>query len=311
MFTVLLSLLLLAASDKVPAPVPLPSPQCQGLPNIDCPIINEGEQIRILGLKRMIMASYDTTTINDNAAALIDVGRVRAKRWLSDCQIEQNTQGAINWYKTQYGFDEVLGPFAPLGSYQLVNHFVNATTGEAYNETVNAYPYANVDTWKPDIVVDTAFPKRMLEDKNYWTDYGLIAFPSKPGVFKAGPNAGLRYGPGVYMWYDQFMIVRANYTDSQGKYVPHCIHEKFISRSVTYSNVINNIRNKTHNFIFSQLVDDQGNIGFYSDPLMKVNGEPGTWYGNGTLWELSRLTVTFPEYTRPSRYGRDDKYWPR
>lgn len=236
--------------------------------------------------QRVLFAALNTQKIGNNPGAVFDANHTRARSsgHLSECQITAGDARALAWFQSQFGWP-LVGPDS-LGRYHLPG-----------NPNITAFPYANVIGWLPVVVIDTAYPSR--QDGNHtWYDYGLLIFTRGEGIFPGGVMSGIKYSAKTLIWNDWFLIVRKNATLPGGRVIPSCISEVMVSRSTEPSVETYNTRGDAEHFLKSQIVADNGDIGYYNDFLAIPYGDKGIWQGSGAKWETSHLMITFENYTR-------------
>jgi len=287
LFCLILSLLSLTLSGAPPPPVCPPlTPTCT-----DFQELFPGPQYPVPLFQRQWTAAIDTTAIADDLDENIDFGHARllAKGYISQCQLDRHINQSLAYFCAQIGlcswtaFPEVPGAFSLDGS----------------DDTIIAYPYANVAGWVPTITSDTAFQHRNNGMYSWW-DGGLLIYFEIGGTFPGGVLVGVNYTAPSLFWHDFLTIERNNYTTPWGQHIPACLAEPFISRSTIPSPIVFSAQGTSQNYLYAQVVTADGQIGFYNDFLMSgIFGTEGIWNGVGTQWETSRLTVTFQNYVRP------------
>lgn len=251
----------------------------------DCDFDNGDPMYPVALYDRLIVAATDITNINNNPFAVIDPLHGRMKGFgYTQSEVDQMVVDGLGWFYEQFCFNFTGVSPSSFGSYSVPG--------------LTAYPYASLPTFSPIILIDNAYPKRQ-NGYHFWKDYGLLALTSSNGTFQCGPLQGKTYPAGAVIWYTYWDELRDNITMPNGRVVPGCRVEQFVSRSMTPSIIAHNIEGDAEQILRAQLITRNGYVGYYNDMIAIVYGMEGEWEGIGAKWETSRLVVTWDEYVRP------------
>jgi hypothetical protein len=258
-----------------------------GPKDTDCDHDNYGPMYDVPIYDRLIVAATEITVSNNNPFAVVDPlhARFMGTGFYNQADADQLVAEGLDWFLQQFCFNFTGVTPSAIGSYTIPG--------------MTAYPYAGLPTFQPTILIDNAYPRR--QDGNYyWTDYGLLLLTSTNGTYGCGPLQGKTYPAGSVVWYTWWDVIRRNMTLPNGRLVPSCRGEQFVSRSVTPSLIDHNAEGNTEEFLRAQIVTRNGYVGLYNDVIGIVYGTEGLWEGIGGKWETSRLVLTWNQYHRPS-----------